>query len=165
MHYYLGQYDLAEQALRNAIELTPNAHISWMNLGDILYVAGREEEAHSAFAKAKELATVAIEVNPNSPEAMMDLAWIEAMLGEEALAFESIDSATALAPDDPYADYVRGLIALHFDDRDAALESLRAATAKGYPTTILKAEPHLSSLRDDSRFRQIVGLDTKGRNQ
>ncbi len=165
MYYYLGQYDLAEEALRSAIKLTPNAHVSWMNLGDILFVAGREEEAYSAYARAKELVAGAIDVNPNNPEAMMDLAWIDAMLGNQALAYENIDRAAALAPDDPYADYVRGLIALHFDDRDAALESIRAATAKGYPTTILKAEPHLVSLRGDPRFRQIVGPDTKGRNQ
>lgn len=159
MYYYLGQYDMAEDALLRAITLTPNAHINWMNLGDILFVDGQQAAAHDAFTRAEALIHIEIAVNPNDPTVIMDLAWIQAMLGNKAAALTAIEKAVAAAPDDPYADYIRALIQHHFGDIDATLESLRRATAKGYSRTILGAEPHLMALRGDPRFEKIINAD------
>lgn len=159
MYYYLSQYDMAEDALLRAIALTPNAHINWMNLGDILFVGGQQAAAHDAFTRAEALIHIEIAVNPNDPVVIMDLAWIQAMLGNKADALTAIEKAVAAAPHDPYADYIRALIQHHFGNVDATLESLRRATAKGYSRTILGAEPHLMALRGDPRFEKIISAD------
>jgi hypothetical protein len=62
-----------------------------------------------------------------------------------------------MTPDDPYGYYIKGLIELRGGDEDAALEALEGAAAKGYGVVMLAAEPHLASLRDNPRFRAIIG--------
>jgi Flp pilus assembly protein TadD len=156
MNYYLGQYVEAEAAINKAIELAPRSYLNWSNLGDILYVAGRLEESQSAFLEAERLIAHQLSVNPNEPGSLMDLAWIHAMLGDEHGALDEIRKAATAAPDDPYADYIAGLIQNHFGNRDAALDSLAHAVAKGQSPTILKAEPHLFLLKDDRRFRELT---------
>ena len=51
MHYYLGDYDKAEQALGDSIEMAPNDHLHWSNLGDVLWNSGKQDEARDAFVE------------------------------------------------------------------------------------------------------------------
>lgn len=159
MHYYLGSHDRAIASIEKGIEVAPNNRLLWANLGDILTNATQHDDARFAYRRARELVAIEIEVNPNDPALMMDAAWIEAMLGEEENAYARIARALEISPDDPYASYIEGLIFNRYDNTDAALESLELAVAKGYPTTILKAEPFLSGLRDHPRFDALVSED------
>ena len=163
MHYYLGNHDLAIANIERGIELAPNNHLMWANLGDILTNAGQHDDAQVAYLRARELVTKELEVNPNDPTLTMDAAWIEAMLGDEESAQARIAESLETAPDDPYASYSEGLIFNRYGDTDAALESLERAVAKGYPTTILKAEPFLTGLKDHPRFERLVNADQLGR--
>jgi len=156
MYYYLGRYEDAAAALERGIELSPNEHLMRMNLGDVLSVANQPDGARSAFEKAEELAIIAASVNPNDPANMMDIAWINAMLGKEQEALENIEKAFAAVPDDPYINYIKGLIFHRFGDTDAAIEALERAVSEGYSRAILAAEPHLQNLHTDSRFIAIV---------
>ncbi len=156
MYYYLGRYDEAAESLLAAIELSPNAHLPPSNLGDIYTAAGEHELARESFRNAARLAEQALSVNPNDPSLLMDVAWIHAMLGDRERAMDEIGRAMESASDDPYAHYYYGLILHRYGDDDAALEQLAAAADKGYPRSILKAEPHLAGLRDDPRFEGIT---------
>jgi len=159
MYYYLGQYEEAATAMRNALALAPKAHLTWSNLGDVLFVDGKSAAAHEAFTKADELANAALSVNPNDPAVLMDLAWIHAMLDDKLQALELIEKSAAALPDDPYADYIQGLIQHRAGNIDAALDAFETAEAKGYSRTILAAEPHLIALRGHPRFKKIIGAD------
>ena len=152
MHYYLGQHDAAIEAIRLGLELSPSDHLMWANLGDILTDAGDADAARDAYTRARELADVELDVNPNNPAVLMDAAWIDAMLGDETAARSGIARAKAASPDDPYASYYEGLIFARYGDIEAALDSLEQAIANGYSTTILEAEPLLASLHDHPRF-------------
>lgn len=156
MHYYLGNYDAAIENLGAAVELQPNDYLAKSNLGDALWVAGSTSEAKAEFALAETLALGAYNVNPSDPLTMMDLAWIKAMLGKHAEARELIDRALNLAPDDPYSHYYDAMVHLQAGNKSQALAALQVAVSKGYSKQMLKAEPHLSSIRNDSRFITIV---------
>jgi tetratricopeptide (TPR) repeat protein/TolB-like protein/DNA-binding winged helix-turn-helix (wHTH) protein len=155
VHYYLGDFDEAVVAHQHAIRLAPSESLNWSNLGDAFWVAGYRDEARSAFESAEELATTALEVNPNDPYAQMDLAWINAMLGHEAHARDLIDRALPQT-DDPYAHFVDGLIYFRGGDADKALDALEIAITKGYSVTMIAAEPHLGSLRTNPRFVEMT---------
>lgn len=159
MQYYLGNYDEAAAALSGAIEIAPNDHLFWSNLGDILRVAGKAEEAREAFQEARQRVDAAIRVNPNDPAVMMDHAWILAMLDDKQGAMLEIEKASERLPDDPYADYIRALIYTHYGQVDDALTALEAASDKGYSVNILGAEPQLQSLHGNRRFVAIVGAE------
>jgi tetratricopeptide (TPR) repeat protein len=164
-NYYLGRYEDAEAALGKAIEIAPERHLSWSNLGDVLFVAGKKERSYDAYLRAEELLEERIGVNPGDPGSQMDHAWVHAMLGEKEISISEISKARASAPDDPYASYIEGLIYHHFGDNDAALDALERAVASGYSTTILSTEPLLSDLRAEPRFVRITGAADEGREQ
>ena len=128
----------------------------WATLGDILTVAQRHGDARNAYERAKELVDIELGVNPNDPGILMDVAWIQAMLGDEAAARRDIEKALALTPTDPYASYYEGLINATFGDTAAALGALGRAVAYGYPIKMLAAEPLLVSLREDPRFKALT---------
>ena len=156
IHYYLGRFDEAIDSHWRAVELAPNDHLKWSNLGDALWIAGNSGEARQVFSTAEELATSALQVNPNDAGYLMDLAWISAMLGKNEDARTLIDKARSQAPDDPYVHYIDGLILLRSGDADTALSALEVAAEKGYSLQMMAAEPHLASIRDHPRFNAIL---------
>jgi tetratricopeptide (TPR) repeat protein len=163
VNYYLGNYKEAEGALRQAIALTPEHHLSWTALGDVLFIANNLNEAREAYLTADSLLHDLLAINPNDPASKMDHAWIHASLGEQTEARAEIGAALLAAPDDPYGYYFDGLICQRFGDNDAALDALELAVAKGYSTTMLSAEPLLAELRDHPRFIDMTRTEDKGR--
>ena len=156
MYYYLGRLDEAISSHRNAVELSPNDHLAWSNLGDAIWVSGDIDEARKVFETAENLATNALQVNPNDPNIQMDLAWISAMLDNSGAARTFIDRARGQAPEDPYVHYIDGLILLRSGETDSALSALELAADKGYSLQMMAAEPHLASIRENPRFRAIL---------
>jgi tetratricopeptide (TPR) repeat protein/TolB-like protein/DNA-binding winged helix-turn-helix (wHTH) protein len=159
MYYYLGRYDDAADALRGAIDLAPKDHVAWSNLGDILFADGKPDDAHAAFATAEDLISGKLAVNPNDPNTLIDLAWVDAMLGKDTEALQLIGKASAALPDDPFAHFIAGLIHNRAGRTDSALDSLETAIAEGYSPTILEVEPHLMSLRGNPRFKALIAAD------
>jgi tetratricopeptide (TPR) repeat protein/TolB-like protein/DNA-binding winged helix-turn-helix (wHTH) protein len=156
IHYYLGQLEEAIDSHRKAVELAPNNHLKWSNLGDALWIAGDINEARQVFHTAEELAKSALEINPNDPYIHIDLAWISAMLDKFDDARALIDRAHAAEFDDPYVHYIDGLILLRSGNATAALSALELAAEKGYSLQMMAAEPHLASLRGNPRFCAIL---------
>ncbi|MGB5580612.1 MAG: tetratricopeptide repeat protein, partial [Woeseia sp.] len=156
MHYYLGEFDAAIDNLAHAIRLQPNDYLAHSTMGDALWVAGRQSEARKEFLIAESLAMEALDVNPNDPLSMMDLAWIRAMLGKQNEARRLINKARDRAPDDPYTHFYDALIHLKAGDRGDALDALQNAVNKGYARKMMAAEPNLRTLRGDPVFETII---------
>jgi tetratricopeptide (TPR) repeat protein/DNA-binding winged helix-turn-helix (wHTH) protein len=156
MYYYLGRPADAIEALRQSVELAPNDHLAWSNLGDVLWIDGQRAEARAAFETAEALVTAALEVNPNDPAFIGDLAWITAMLDRPQEARALISQALAGAPDDPYAHYYSGLIRLRAGERNEALADFEAALERGYAVPLLANDPQLGQLRGDPRFQRMT---------
>ncbi len=154
--YYRGELDEAIESHRKAVEQEPNDHLNRSNLGDALWVAGLRDEAIEEFRLAEGLGAAALQVNPNDPFTRMDMAWISTMLGKKDDARRFIELARADSPDDPYVDYIEGLMFAHAGDPDAAFAVLERALDNGYPREILAADPQLVSLRQYSRFSQLL---------
>jgi len=157
MYYYLGRMDDAIAAHRRAVELAPKDHLAWSNLGDALWIDGQREEARRTFETARTLASSALQVNPNDPGFLMDLAWITAMLDQPAEARRLIERARALAPGDAYVYYYDGLIWLQSGDESAAFEAFSKAVDQGYSRKMLAADPQLRNLRSRPDFKRIAG--------
>ena len=156
MYYYLGQFEESINAHSQAIKLSPNDHLAWSNLGDAFWISGKQAQAKDAFRTAEELAKNALQVNPNDPYTLMDLAWITTMLDQREEAYKLLERARLLAPDDPYLHYYEGLIGLRNGDKDAALSSFALSVDKGYPVTMLAADPQLAPLLGRPELEKIV---------
>lgn len=157
LHYYLGDYESSILNHTRAVELKPGDHLARSNLGDALWISGRESDALESYRIAEPLAEQALEINPKDPFAMMDLAWIRAMLGKNVEARSLINSAVLLAPDDPYSHYYDGLVHLRAGNAEAAIDALAEAVARGYSLELLAVEPLLMPLRPNPRFAEMIG--------
>ena len=159
LHYYLGQLDEAVANHQRAVEIEPNDYLARSNLGDALWISGDHDGARRAYETALTMASDVFAVNPNDPFTMMDLAWLHAMLGNSSEALELMGRASALAPDDPYTHYYDSLVRYRNGDTDGAIAALGMAVNRGYPVALLAAEPHLESLREHEKFREIINAD------
>lgn len=159
LYYYQGELERSIATHRLAIELEPGDHLAWSNLGDALAIAGRADESRDAYGAARQRALRALAVNANDPFHAMDLAWIEAMLGDAVAARELMDRALGQLPDDPYTHYYNALVLLRAGEPDAAIGALRTAAGIGYPRRLLEAEPLLAPLRDHPDFVQVVNMN------
>ena len=157
LHYYLGQIDDAVAALERAAAITPNDYMSWSNLGDVLSFSATPEKARQAFARAEQLAEERRQINRRDADTTIDLAWIKAMLDrfDEAAALTA--AALEIAPTDPRVQYVSALVLARRGDAAAAIASLETAVEMGYPVALIAAEPHLESLRDERKYRELIG--------
>jgi tetratricopeptide (TPR) repeat protein len=155
LYYYLGRLEDSIAQHRRAVELAPRDHLTWSNLGDALWIGGRVEEAQQAFQTAEGLARNALQVNPNDPGYLMDMAWIMAMLGQAEEAARMIGRARAQAPTDPYVRYYEGLIRQKAGDAEAAVAALETAVEEGYSAQLLAADPQLAGLRAHAGFQRI----------
>jgi tetratricopeptide (TPR) repeat protein/TolB-like protein len=158
-YYTLGRYDEAVEKLRDAVAQADRDYLARSNLGDALRALGRDAEATETFLEARDLAQQALEVNPKSPGIQMDLAWINAVLGEHDTARELIERAKASVPDDPYVHYIEGLIFNQIGYTDRALASFARAVKEGYPSRSLAQDPNLSNLREEEDFKTLIEVN------
>ena len=102
------------------------------------------------------MALDALAVNSNDAFILMDLAWINTMLGRHEEARELIDKSLKLVPEDPYVHYIEGLMFNKSGDTRAVLGALQQAIKLGYSRQLLAADPNLANLRDNSEFGLLV---------
>lgn len=157
LYYYTERLDEAIASHRKATQLAPNDNLSWSNLGDALWVAGQKDASREAYENARSLTARTLDVNPDNPQALMDMAWILTMLGETEAGRAAIQHAHELS-DDPYISYIDGLMRARNGDIDGAIEALTDAVENGQSTTMMAAEPHLAALRDNEDFRKLAGM-------
>lgn len=155
---YLGRFDEAVSALREASVLAPLDYLVRANLGDALWVSGRRREATTEFRIAQQRALAGLKVNPNDAFILMDLAWIEAVLGNGAEGMLLIERAKALVPEDPYVYYYEALILQRVGNEGAAVAALFNAVELGYPPLLLARDPLLADLRQHSDYQARLEL-------
>jgi len=154
--YYQGRFDEAVDAHRHAVERAQKDYLMHSNLGDALWSGGDALAALNEFAVAEKLALEALAVNSNDAFVLMDLAWINTMLGRHEEARELIDKSLKLVPEDPYVHYIEGLMFNKSGDTRAVLGAVQRATELGYSRKLLEADPNFANLRDNSEFALLL---------
>ncbi len=157
IYYYLGEYDEAVKIHREAAQENSDSSSVWLNLGDALRFSSQPDESVEAYRQAMDVAARLSAVNPNSPENLYIHSWAAAASGDQGQARLFIDRALSVAPNDPYVRYYDGLLKNFLGQPIAAIDALQLAVEMGYPSKMLAADPLLSDLKDQSRFKAIVG--------
>lgn len=158
-YFFQGYYREAAEAYEDALELSPNHHVRWANLGDAYrQIPGRTHDAQESHARAAELVQERLASNPEDPELLSRLALYLARSGEPAAARAALPSESA-APDfyaSPSSWFRACLVFESLGERDLALEALGWALEQGLSPAEAKADPELAGLREDLRYHRLV---------
>ena len=156
-NFYLRRFDEATSAYEQAVKLGPDDMLLWWNLGDGYYwTPGKRGQAAGAYQRAVSLAESKLKINPKDAYALGVLAICQAMQGEKKAAFESLQEALRLTPDDPDIRFKAALINNHFGDLPETLSRLEKATSVGFSRTTIRDTPDFDDLRNDPRFQKLI---------
>ncbi len=130
-----GQLDAAAEEYRSIIEKHPDSVRAWVNLGNVRSRQGRTAAAEQAYRRALDLA-------PEDPDALNNLAWL---LLEEGTALEEAESLARAAtrhagPDLPLVLDTLGRILRAQEQCDEADMTFREALQQPGLTPLLRSE-------------------------
>ena len=141
-----------------AAELEPQTYLYRGNLADAYrWTPGEKDRAKPTYAQAIALVQRDLEVNPRDTDALAYLALYEAKSGDLEIARLSIGQALTLAPKDVNVQSMAAEVYAVVGDQQKALDCLKAAVQGGYPRFELERNPELDGLRNDPRYREIMG--------
>ena len=161
MYFYLGDYERAIERYINAANLAPNDYKMWGNLADAYFFKGnREQVADVAYKRAIDLAEKMLEVNAEEGLVMSDVALYYSRIGDAGKAREFEARVEAQGEDAMYMYYNSALIHAQLGETDAALGALQRAVELNYQRALLSVDPAFEALKDDARFRQLLGKNS-----
>jgi serine/threonine protein kinase/tetratricopeptide (TPR) repeat protein/TolB-like protein len=166
VYYYQGRYIDAARMYERAIQLGASDYQLWGNLGDAYHQTPElANKAPAAYMRAIELAEPQLAVNRKDAPLRASLAVYWAKLGNKEKALAEIAGALRLAPSNVNILFRAALAYELTGLRDRALKALQAAMQGGYSTEEVRKAPHLSELRRDPRYRQMVaGMSSRKSN-
>ena len=156
LHYYRRDFAMSAEDQLRAIEISPEVHTSWGQLGDAYrFVPGREEDSRAAYREAIRLAEEELDVNPDEWNTLARLNMYYVHIGEDELAKAGLERLDALTSD-PTASFFSAIVCLDLGDKGRAYEYLHAVAEAGWSPATLLGDPDISKLVGEPEFEEII---------
>jgi tetratricopeptide (TPR) repeat protein len=147
----LKQYEDAIAAYHHAIALDPTYPYPHTGLGNAYSLLNQLDKARASYQRAFEL-------DSQDYQSMFCLARIERLTKNQDQAEIWIEQARQLLPDNDF--YNRACLESVAGNVDAAVEALRVALERQEVSVEwARQDPDFEFIRDDPRYRELVGLD------
>jgi len=157
VYFYQKRYTDAVAMFKEAIKLKENDYRYWGNLADAYrYIPENSKNAQDAYQLAIHLANKELEIDPKDGYIHGLVAFYYAHSGEHKKALDEIDKARNLAPNNVHVLLFSVQVFELINQRDQALQALKEYIEHGGPIENINADPDLSGLRKDPRYRQVV---------
>jgi tetratricopeptide (TPR) repeat protein len=156
--YLLERFDEAQGHYEKATTLEPDRSIHWCNLGDVLTVLGRNDQAAAAHSRAADAARVEVSLRPDEPAALARLARYCARAGQVECALEYAQRALALQPRNPEILLANAVVHALLGRDGECLDFLERAVKLGISRASIEAVPEFSRLHNLPRFKSILDL-------
>jgi serine/threonine-protein kinase len=153
--FWLSEYEKAAVSYQKAVQHSPERYDCWLNLGDCWNQLGRRANAEAAWQEAVDLAKNRLEVNAKDLETTVDLALLDAKLGEAEASKRLLRTANSLGTPDAEALFAEVEAYELAGERDTALRLLQQCAAQGYSRYEILHTPELKELRKDPRFKSL----------
>jgi tetratricopeptide (TPR) repeat protein len=112
------QLEPATRAVDRALQLDPDLAQAWNNRGDILLKQANYSDAFIAFKKAAE-------IDPKYFAAMVNMAKAQRDMDQPEAALETLNAILAVAPDQPEAHFIMGVLLEQMGQRDESAISFQ----------------------------------------
>jgi DNA-binding winged helix-turn-helix (wHTH) protein/tetratricopeptide (TPR) repeat protein len=149
--YFARQYETAIEQYRRAIALEPRSYWAHLSLGWAYARQDRAEDAVVEFEQARRLI--------DTPQAVAALVHAQAAAGRNVEARATMASVLEYSKRKYVSPYDLATASAGLGDRTATLAWLEKAYEErsGWLALWLKIDPAFDSLRDDTRFRDLLG--------
>jgi tetratricopeptide (TPR) repeat protein len=141
--YLSRDYDCAIQQHRRTLEIAPSYARGFNRLGLTYAQKGMLTDAVAALQKA-------VELGPERPDFLADLAYVEALQGETARALATLKRAK----DQPFEPFNIGRAYVALQQPDSAFAWLERSSWQ-WPHRAVRSDPALDPLRADPRFARL----------
>lgn len=139
-------YPAAIKHCEKALELDPQTPLAHLNLAGALELSGKYDEAIDHYSR---------ELESNREMAIAGIAHAHALAGRKDKAREFLNQLPK-SSEDPQHYYNIALIHVALGENSAAVDSLEKARLNRQIVAMLKYDPGLDSLRQDSLFAEFV---------
>lgn len=152
LYYDTRRYADAAAAYEKALQLNSENYLVWEWLMNSYQWLGQKDKAASALDKSFNLALREAQLKPRDPTPQVTLAAYYAKKGDPEKARNSLETALALAPDDPDILEGAGVAYELLGDHTRAIQVILKSLQKGYLLEKVRNDPDLQSMLTDSRF-------------
>lgn len=157
LYYIEGKYDKAAKMYEEALKINNNDYLTWGNLAAAYFeIPVDKGKAISTYKTAIALAEKKLEINPNDPEVISNLAGYYADTGDSLKAVNMITKAVSKAPDNELVMYRAAATYEILGNRKKALYWIGQAITNGYSRSEIEHQPELKGLIADQRYKELV---------
>lgn len=157
LYFNQARYADAERVYRRALRLSDKKYKIWAHLAEAQYWNPESrEESLEDFRVAVEMAADSLKADSLNTVILSDLASYYEKLGDDDRAYELLDKAVGLDPQD--IDVIIHIAETYemLGERDAALDWVAKAFKHGALPARIERYPGLSQLRADSRYETLT---------
>jgi serine/threonine-protein kinase len=155
-YFGLTRFDEAASACQEAIKLDPQQYVTWGNLGEAFYYAGKKDQSVAPYRKAVELASGELKVNPRDPDVLSSLASYFSMLGDRKHALLYIGQALQYGHNDKAILMDAASVYNHLGESGLAVEWLAKAVQAGYTMDKIRSWPEFDHLANTPGYQQLM---------
>jgi len=155
-YFGLNRFVEAAAACEEATKLDPQQYVTWGNLGEALYYAGKKDQSLAPYRKAVELATGEMKVNPRDPDVLSSLASYYSMLGDRKHALLYIGQALQYGHNDKAILMDAASVYNHLGEGGLAIEWLAKAVQAGYTPDKIRGDPEFANLANNPSYQQLM---------
>ncbi|HEY4010958.1 MAG TPA: protein kinase [Acidobacteriaceae bacterium] len=140
------------ESYQHAAALDPTYHLIWRNIGDCYAMLGQTSQVYENYAKAAQLLSQALAMNPRGGSSWATLAFYHAKIGDAAAADVDIKNAEAQGANDVESRfYIAQALAL-LGRKEDALKMLLWCMDNGLAPVEVDLALDLKDLRKDPRY-------------
>lgn len=156
LYYKGGDFDAAVKMYEKVLIMNNNDYLMWAHLAVAQhFIPGKMKESLENYKKAILMAKGQLQINPNDPIVIADLASFYSDLGDTLQAITLLNKALKIAPENSEVMYRAATINEHFNKREKALFWIEKALKYGYSKIEIEYEPELKQLISDERYKKI----------
>jgi tetratricopeptide (TPR) repeat protein len=149
LYYDLSRYDEAIEAFQKSIELAPKNSLIWGNLGIVYLISEDHDNAISAFNKS-------IELNSKFSYSILSLALCKRNNRDYFETEKLLDFVASFIATEP--EYCQACYYIARGDIEKGLPLLQKGLLKNQTSiSWAKNDPNFEVIREDPRFKEIVG--------
>jgi len=155
-YFGLNRYPEAASACEEATKLDPQQYVTWGNLGEALYYAGKKDQSQAPYRKAVELASGELKVNPHDPDVLSSLASYYSMLGDRKHALLYLGQALQYGHNDKAVLMDAASVYNHLGETGLALEWLAKMLQAGYSADRIRSMHEFDNLATTPGYQQLM---------